>query len=62
MDDFNMWSYWVGKYGPLEALQLYFPKTLAENPKLQHAVYDIEAKLAVIEKFMNEKEREADGN
>jgi hypothetical protein len=34
----NMWRYWVDKYGPVEALESYYPALLASDPVLAQAV------------------------
>ena len=59
MDDLHMWSYWAEKKGVIEALEDYFPQTLANDSSLQLALHTIKANLALINSIMSEKESEA---
>lgn len=56
----HMWRHWRDKYGIKTALEDYFPQTVKNDPRLQHAITMIEAGEALIEKIMKEKQEAED--
>jgi hypothetical protein len=56
----RMWSYWRDKKGPVEALEDYFPKTLAGNPQLTAALVQVKSGLQLIESVMTKAEEDDD--
>jgi len=46
-----MWDYWRDKYGHVDALETYYPESLATHIELQQAVYSIKSAKALIDKF-----------
>lgn len=44
----EMWSYWRGKYGEVEALETYYAKLLERDPVLAYAKAQVEAGLLAI--------------
>lgn len=48
IDEANMWDYWCDKYGPVEALKVYYSHLLLNDSMLRAAVAQIEiAELAI---------------
>jgi hypothetical protein len=54
----RMWSFWRDKHGPVEALEDYYPETVASSPQLTAAVTQVKNGLLVIDAIMSEAEAE----
>lgn len=48
----HLWPYWRDKKGIEEALTGYFPKTIAGNPALQHALQMMQVNQLLIDSLM----------
>jgi len=53
LDD-DMWSYWQNKYGPVLALEDYYPKYVESNLQLQLAIAMIKNGERLIDSIMEE--------
>jgi hypothetical protein len=49
-----MWAYWRNKYGAADALEDYFPQTLAADPVLSSALAQIKVANLAIEARMDQ--------
>ncbi len=59
-ENHGMWTYWRDKKGIDDALEHYFPKTVASDPRLQQALAMRRAGELLANEVMGELEAKAD--